>query len=288
MALVNHSKREINAKIVYYGPERTGKATSLRYVYDRIKPTLRGILKTVPVSGSSMLFFDFSPFEHAVFGDYRIRLHIYTLQGLVANPAAWKMTLKGLDGLVFVADASLEQASAAQQSLTWLRGVLSGYGVGLDDIPVVLQLNKADQAGQVVTEDLARELGLSGRPALPTSALSGAGVLETLTCLSRLVMGRIGERDDLPRETVVAGAATAESPVPLTPSSDQPLGLDFHETAEQLEAIAEIPFSNDLDLRVAVADSGLAIDGGTVRIPLEVVTPGGVQRLVVTILIAPG
>src|SRR5690242_6071973 len=102
MALVNHTKREINAKIVYYGPEKAGKATSLRYVYDRVKPELRGAMKAVPASGSSLLFFDFSPFDLPVFEGYRLRLHIYTLQGVVANPAAWKMTLKGVDGLVIV------------------------------------------------------------------------------------------------------------------------------------------------------------------------------------------
>jgi len=167
MAVVNHAKREINAKIVYYGPEMAGKATSLRYVHDRIKPTLRGNLKTVPVSGSAMLFFDFSPFEHAVFGDYSIRLHIYTLQGLVANPAAWKMTLKGLDGLVFVTDAAAQEVSAARQSLAWLREVLSGYGVGLDEIPLVLQFNKADHVGQVSVDKLAGDLGLGGFPPFP-------------------------------------------------------------------------------------------------------------------------
>ena len=235
MALVNHAKREINAKIVYYGPESAGKATSLRYVYDRIKPTLRGNLKTVPVSGSSLLFFDFSPFEHLVFGSYRIRLHIYTLQGLVANPAAWKMTLKGLDGLVFVADASAEEIPVARQSLAWLREVLSGYGVGLDDIPVVLQLNKVDQAGQVVAEELTRDLGLSGRPAFSTTARSGAGVLETLTCLSRLVVGRIGERDDLLREPAATGAEKVESPAPVTliPALGEPCGGGYPRNGQE-------------------------------------------------------
>ena len=94
MAIVNHTKREINAKIVYYGPEGAGKGTSLRYVYDRIKTSLRGELKILPTAGSALLFFDFSPFEQPVFNGYRIRFHIYTLQGKVANPAAWRNVLR--------------------------------------------------------------------------------------------------------------------------------------------------------------------------------------------------
>ena len=93
MAIINNAKREINAKIVYYGHEGAGKGTSLRYLYGRIKPSLRGELKTLLASGGSLLFFDFSPFEQTVFGGYRIRFHIYTLPGKVNNPAAWKMTL---------------------------------------------------------------------------------------------------------------------------------------------------------------------------------------------------
>src|SRR6185369_236006 len=120
MAIINHAKREINAKIVYYGREGVGKRNSLQYIYDRIKPSLRGDLKSPSASGDALFFFDCSPFENPVFGEYRIRFHVYTLPGKVANPAAWKMTLKGTDGLVIVADAAPEHAAAERESISAL------------------------------------------------------------------------------------------------------------------------------------------------------------------------
>ena len=165
MALINRTKREINAKIVYYGREGVGKRVSLKYLYDRIKPSLRGELKTVPASGDSLLFFDFSPFEHPVFDGYHIRFHMYSLTGAVTNPAAWKMTLKGADGVMIVADASPETAPATRESISRLRGFLAAYGVGLHDIPCVLQLNRVGGAGRSPEAGIAEKLDVpEGQP----------------------------------------------------------------------------------------------------------------------------
>lgn len=289
MALVHHTKREINAKIVYYGPERAGKATSLRYLYDRIRPELRGELKSVPASGSSLLFFDFSPFEQPLFGGYRVRLHIYTLQGRVDNPAAWKMTLKGADGLVIVTDTAARELTAARQSVAQLRDFLGGYGVGLDDVPHVLQLNKTDLAGQQQDgEETALALGLPGCSTCPTTARNGEGILRTLATLSRMVMTRIGERDDLTRgETggeaaAPAGDAQAAGLTVATPepalfspplSGGPPLAAP-----ESLTPAAVLP-------RIAVDAGGIQTDGGTIRIPLEVSGAAGVQRLMISVSI---
>jgi uncharacterized protein len=292
MALVNHAKKEINAKIVYYGPERVGKATSLRYVYDRIKPHLRGELKTVPVGGSSLRVFDFSPFEQPVFGDYRIRFHIYTLQGRVANLAAWKMTLKGADGLVIVTDDSPESFPAGRQGMVQLREILGSYGVCFDDIPTVLQLNKSVASGRIVAEVAARELGLRECRVFLASALDGEGVLETLTALSRLVMGRIAERDDVPREcSVVAGTAMTEA-APVTNSvagdNDKHVWKASQEYRRHQTVSAAVSASVDAG-QVVVVEEGVRVEGGKVLIPLEVTTPDGVrQRLMVTVMVAPG
>jgi uncharacterized protein len=295
MALVNHIKREINAKIVYYGPERSGKATSLRYVYDRIKPELRGDLKSVPASGSSLLFFDFSPFDQAVFGGYRIRLHIYTLQGPVANPAAWKMTLKGADGLVIVTDAAEQKLAAAQQSVAQLREFLGSYGVGLDDQPVVLQLNKADLAGPVDGDSTARALGLPGCCVCATTAVSGEGVLKTLTSLSRIIMGRIGAREDLSRE---AGSGAAASAVEKGAGGVRPADTAGAPTVQvttfsaprecaPLDTAPDACVLNNALPRVVIAEGGVRVEGGSIRIPLEVSSAAGVQRLTVSVAIVP-
>ncbi len=291
MALVNHATKEINAKIVYYGPEKSGKATSLRYVHARIRPSLRSELKSIPASGSPLLFFDFTPFEHLVFGGYRIRFHLYTLQGPVANPAAWKMTLKGADGLVMVMDATPGRYQAALQSLTQLRDFLDNYGMGLDDIPAVLQLNKADLSGELVAEVAARGLGLKGCRVLTTNALTGAGVLETLSALSPLVMGRIGERDDLPRLRG-AEAPSAESGIPTDTAPERAAddagavdaGPRGDESAHHLAAVAP---PGQMVGQVSVSQDGVRVEAGTVVIPLEVSSSQGIQRLTVTVVVAP-
>jgi signal recognition particle receptor subunit beta len=293
MALVNHAKREINAKIVYYGPEMAGKATSLRYVYDRIKPALRGELKALPASGSSLLFFDFSPFEQPVFGGYRIRLHIYTLQGKVANPAAWKMTLKGADGLVVVADTSLAGLSGSGESVVKLREFLGSYGVGLHDIPFVLQLNKKDLNGELSLEEAVQSLGLPDCPLLQTSALKGDGVLEVLTSLSRLVIERIGRRDDLLQSAVSTGAenivAVPES-IGIFPSEARKTPVSTQAAMAGISSCSEDLTGNNMPVLaehvVRLSDGGVTIDGTTVRIPLEIANPDGVQRLVVTVSVS--
>lgn len=291
MAIVNHSKREINAKIVYFGHEGAGKGTSLRYVYDRIKPTLRGELKSLPTAGSTLLFFDFTPFEQPVLDGYRIRFHIYTLHGRVANPAAWKMTLKGTDGLVFVTDAAAEGLPAAQQSLSQLRCFLNSYGVGLDDIPLVLQLNKADRTGRLSAAEAASALGLAERDTCLTTALTGDGVLEALTTLSRRIISGFRERNDLPPgEAAVAdigleSADEALQPVGTTVAAQPP--CEVGPVTQFVPEEAPLP-AGDAGLRVSVAETGVSVEEGSLRIPLEVAYPGGMRRLVVTVSVAQG
>ncbi|NVN90636.1 MAG: GTPase domain-containing protein [Desulfuromonadales bacterium] len=292
MPLVNHVKKEIHAKIVYYGPEGVGKSTSLRYVFSRIRPHLRGELKSVPATGSSSLFFDFSPFEQPLFGGYRLRLHLYTLQGRVVNPAAWKMILKGIDGLMIVSDASPGGILSDQQSLTQLRDLIGSYGVSLDGIPTVLQLNKYDLPARISVENAARELGLESCRACSTSALNGKGVLETLTALSHLVIGRIAERDDVPRDrTADADVRTGETaledvPTPVAGSNDEVFWNVSRGDKHHQSVSSEDSFRSTTG-EVSVADDGVRVEGGTVMIPLDILTPsGGRQRFVVTVVVA--
>lgn len=290
MALVNHAKREINAKIVYYGPEKAGKATSLRYVYDRIKPSLRGELKTIPASGSSLLFFDFSPFEQLVFGGYRVRLHIYTLQGKVTNPAAWKMTLKGADGIVVVADASPAHVSASCESLLQLRELLGSYGVGLHDIPFVIQLNKMDLSGQISVEDATHAMGLPASQSFLSTAVCGTGVLETLTALSKLIMEQIGQRDDLLQVDIqhsgvnkTQSMSEPEQPDSvLDKKSEKTTLVSGLEIARSIDVAADIEKTDVIPI-VSLDKGAVSIVGTSVRIPLNISRPGGMQKMVVTV-----
>lgn len=294
MAIVNHAKREINAKIVYYGHEGAGKGTSLRYVFDRIKQTLRGKLKIQPTAGSTLLFFDFSPFEQPVFAGYRIRFHIYTLQGNVANPAAWKMTLKGADGLVFVADVTPDAIPAAQQSVAQLRIFLNNYGITLHDVPLVLQLNKADRAGQVSTAEIASALGLVDCNVCLTTATTGEGVLESLSHLSREIMQRVRENCDVPQEDEAMVVESSSETGGCDFRADTVVTPEFPVAEEQ--AVECLPEEETVSagqtgtdaIQINVADAGVSIEGGTVRIPLDISQAGDVRRLVLTVAIAPG
>jgi len=294
MALFNHAKREINAKIVYYGDEGVGKRVSLQYLYDRIKPALRGELKTVPASGDSLLFFDFSPFEHPQFGGYRIRFHMYSLIGKVTNPAAWKMTLKGADGVVIIVDAAPEMVPVARESISRLRGFLAAYGVGLHDIPCVLQINRAGSHGRPSEAGIAAELDVPDMPTCFSGAGSGEGVLEALSLLSRDIMARIGQDDSLRAggrtPTSEVGPHSEEPPVPMSLEPEDGLRPPGTEQSNAEGEPWRTERQDEVDregLQVALAGEGVVCSDGALRIPLEITQAGVSRRLVVSIAIEP-
>src|SRR5512133_1023101 len=291
MALINHAKREINAKIVYYGAEGVGKRNSLQYIFDRIKPSLRGDLKSPSSSGDSLFFFDFSPFEKPVFGDYHIRFHVYTLPGKVLNPAAWKMTLKGTDGLVIVADASPEIPNAARETVSVLRGLLAAYGVGLHDIPCVIQLNKPGNPLNASAAGVSAALDLPDKQVCFADTVSGEGVLETLSLLSREIMTRIGQDDALHVNEGHASpenrddAEVAAALLSLEMNNDRPLDESIEAIEESTSFFAVEHGGGREQLHVVVAGEGASCSDGVVRLPLEFTLAGATRRLVVSIAI---
>ncbi len=188
MALINHVKREINAKLVYVGPAHSGKATNLNVIYKKMKPECRGKLKSMAVQQDRMLFFDFMPPGQGDVDGYRVRFHVYTLAGKVVRGAAWKMVLKGADGVVFVADSSPDRMTANQESLTMLREQLQGYDKPLQRMPCVVQCNKRDVAGALPLEELRQACSVEDAPLVPAVARKGEGVFDSLSRLVRIVM----------------------------------------------------------------------------------------------------
>lgn len=292
MALFNHAKHEINAKIVYFGPEGSGKRTSLQYIYDRVKPSLRGELKTLPTGGESLFFFDFNPFEKPLFGGYQLRFHMYCLTGKVSNPAAWKMTIKGADGLVVVADGAPGMISTARESISQLREHLAAYGAGLRDIPCVLQITQTGADRQTSADGIAEALDLAGVPACLSVPASGEGVLETLSLLSRMIMTRIGQDDALRvpdcepvpgREdqslTAETGATVSRSVAecPQRPEADGGM-----ENTPVMCLTGQEPAGGE-ELKVVLAEGGATCSGGLARIPLVLTIGGESRRLVVSV-----
>ncbi len=282
MALVNHAKREINAKIVYFGPAGSGKSTALKYIFSRIKPSLRGELKKVPTGGDSLLFFDFSPFDAPLPDGYRVRLHVYTLTGPVANPATWKMTLKGADGLIIMADASPERFFDVQNSVAQLRDLLSAYGVGLHDTPAVLQMNSFRQEQSAMScEQFATAANLAGLPCRLSCVASGEGVLEALTTLSRLVLDRVDaqykRRDDRAREPVA----------PDSEDIDDASGEALPGVPGLLTGVSDARIQAESALPVTLVCQGVSVEGTTVRIPLEVSCGGSRRKLIIKVSVDP-
>jgi len=191
MAVVNHAKREINAKIIYFGPPGCGKGELFSFIHQRIKPSLCSPLKSMPAGHDTLLFFDYIPFETSSLDGYRIRFHLYTLTGPVVNPGIWKMTLKGADGLAFVTCGS-EQHDPVD-SLRVLRSMLTGYGRSLHSLPRIwLPCDTVEPSsdGDDVTSSFDRDR------TVPCSIKSGAGVLQSLAQLSQEVMLKLREEHE--------------------------------------------------------------------------------------------
>ena len=193
MALFNYTSREINAKIVYYGPGLSGKTTNIKSVYEKITPEKKGKLITLPTYGDRTLFFDFFPLDVGEIKGYKIRFHLYTVPGQVFYNATRKLVLKGADGVVFVADSQEDMLDSNLESMSNLRINLADHGINLDDFPFVIQYNKKDLPKVLSMEVLNKTLNSLNVPSFLASAASGEGVLETLTSVSRLVMSDLTE-----------------------------------------------------------------------------------------------
>src|SRR3990167_1844669 len=164
MSMINYASREINCKIVYYGPGLGGKTTNLEYIYEKVAPTANGKLISLATETERTLFFDFLPVDLGTIRGFKTRFHLYTVPGQVYYNASRKLILKGVDGVVFVADSQIERMEANQETLENLQDNLKDHGFDFQTIPYVLQLNKRDLPSALPVEDLKKELQLKNEP----------------------------------------------------------------------------------------------------------------------------
>jgi len=216
MALVNDVKKEINAKIVYIGPKGAGKSTALRSIYSRLNPESRSDLKSMAIGGHHMLFFDFSYPLPLTKEGYAVRFHLYTIQAEGESPLPWKMLLKGVDGVVILADSSQGMTYANLESCAQLVDALAHYGMNCSDIPVSLQCNKKDVKGALSPDDIKRELFPEAENTpVPVSALTGEGLLEGLNVIVNDVLRNLGQEGQISlaeKEPLIRSEYAVEEP----------------------------------------------------------------------------
>ncbi len=188
MSFINYSSREINCKIVFYGPGLCGKTTNLQYIYKKTNPDSKGKMISLATETERTLFFDFLPLALGEIRGFKTRFHLYTVPGQVFYDASRKLILKGVDGVVFVADSQIERMEANIESIENLRVNLAEQGYDLDKVPFIIQYNKRDLPNVVPLDEMKKALNPKSVPDFEAVATDGTGVFDTLKAIAKLVI----------------------------------------------------------------------------------------------------
>lgn len=191
MSTINRAAREINCKLVYYGPGMGGKTTNLQFIYDQLPDERRSRMISLATEGERTLFFDFLPVELGQVRGFRTRFHLYTVPGQVLYNESRKLILRNVDGVVFVADSQERRLDANLESLDDLEENLAAYGVELASLPYILQINKRDIPDALPMDELTAQLQRYQEPVIPAVAMQGDGVLESLRAVSAKVLEQL-------------------------------------------------------------------------------------------------
>jgi signal recognition particle receptor subunit beta len=255
MALLSYSNREVNAKIVYYGPGLSGKTTNIDCIYKKMKPEQKGKLVSLATQTDRTLFFDFLPIDLGEVKGFKTRFHLYTVPGQVFYDSTRKMVLKGTDGVVFVADSQRQMMDANIESLKNLEENLNAYGKTLAKIPHVIQFNKRDLSNAIPLEEMYKKLNRYNAPFFEAVATEGKGVLETLTAAAKMVLRNLREQP----EQIPSGVIIPEAGVEAAKEA----GFDL--------AVSYSPSSLDVKGEIGTLRAGDAelVSDNSYRIPLR-------------------
>ncbi len=223
MVLISYSGREINAKLVYYGPGLSGKTTNLEYIYGAVPQTHRGQMVSMKTKTERTLFFDFLPIDLGELAGFKTRFLLYTVPGQVYYNATRKLVLKGVDAVVFVADSKRGKMDENLESLANLRENLLEHGLELEKIPWVIQYNKRDLPDVYSLEELEASLNPGRVPSFEAVATSGNGVFETFKAISKSLLKHLSQEIGV---RVVASAAGEAKPAE-TPLAQEPETTDL-------------------------------------------------------------
>ncbi len=194
MSTINFASREINCKIVYYGPGVAGKTTNLKWIYKQVDDSVKGEMVSLATEDERTLFFDFLPIDLGTVQGFKTRFHLYTVPGQVFYNASRKLILRGVDGIIFVADSAPNRLRANAESMRNLRENLQEYNLSLDEIPMIVQYNKRDIPDAMPVEMLRAVVDPKSQfPFQESAAASGVGVFETLRAVSKMVLERLAK-----------------------------------------------------------------------------------------------
>jgi signal recognition particle receptor subunit beta len=188
MTFINYAAREINCKIVYYGPGLGGKTTNLQWIYDKTNPAAKGKMISLATETDRTLFFDFLPLDLGTVKGFKVRFHLYTVPGQVFYDASRKLILKGVDAVILVADSQMERMDANEESVYNLKENLKEQGYNLASLPYVLQLNKRDLPNITSIDEMIRLLRQKEEPVFEAIASKGIGVFDTLKTCAKLTL----------------------------------------------------------------------------------------------------
>lgn len=220
MVLVSYSGKEINAKLVYYGPGLSGKTTNLEYIYGSIPGDNRGKMVSMKTKTERTLFFDFLPVQLGELSGFKTRFLLYTVPGQVYYNATRKLVLKGVDAVVFVADSKRGKMDENVESLENLKDNLREHGLTLEDVPYVLQYNKRDLPDVYTVDEMNKVLNPHGVPAYEAVAAQGPGVVDTFKAVSRLLLKKLS--GEIGISMTGPSSQEAEAPASLPPAADTP------------------------------------------------------------------
>jgi signal recognition particle receptor subunit beta len=268
MVFFNYATMQMAAKIVYYGPGLCGKTTNLHYIYAKTSPQSRGEMVSLETETDRTLFFDLLPIDVGVIGGFKTRLQLYTIPGQVFYNTTRKLVLKGVDGLVFVADSQVAMQDANGESFHNLRENLAEIGLKLEDIPLVIQLNKRDLPNVANVEDMVARLDPDGKyEKMESIAATGVGVFETLKLISKLTLRTLRSRmtgDDVktgPRVAAQVATFRVKEPPPSTAKTAPiaamgSVAVEMEDEVEETEASEEV--ARSAPAHQAFSDSTLA------------------------------
>ena len=194
MSFLNYSTKEINFKIVYYGPGLSGKTTNIKKIYEKVKSDSKGKLVSLATETERTLFFDFFPLDLGTVKGYKVKFHLYTVPGQIYYSSSRKLIMKGVDGVVFVADSQRERFEANIESLQDMFSNLKEYNIDFATLPYVLQLNKRDLPNISPVNELIAALRKKDEPVIESISLRGDGVIDTLKSISKLIMVNVKQK----------------------------------------------------------------------------------------------